>query len=164
MLTSLLSIFSGLLFLLISSTIGGGWCPIFSIFSLKKSRYFQYTLIFFLLSKVLYDFSVGLLGFTFIVYISYLLSYLSVIKVKKSGMSLFISATMFYFVSNSLCFVQTITVFSTWAMYTADLTGYLICMAAGIPYYLRSLLSSFGLYYLCAGLSHIEFRGQSCLA
>lgn len=158
----MLAIISSVVLLFISGFIGNGWSPVFALFSVSRTRYFNKSMALFLTGKVLFDFFTGVFAFTYIVYLSYLVSYLAVRWVPSKVSCLVISATMFYFVSNTLCFVQNCTVFADCAMYAKNFLGYLDCMVAGLPYYFRSLLSGLFVYFSAHCLYFFErlFRSR----
>jgi hypothetical protein len=72
-----------------------------------------------------------LLGCTFIGYIFKATSY------RNIGLSAFIAPTIFYFLSNGLVWLQ-----SSEMTYTRDITGFVTCLTAGLPFYKNSLLAT----------------------
>ena len=118
--------------------IGNGFSPVFSVMKeTRRSNLPWHSLGLFFLVKILFDAATGALGFTWLQYPIWAICYL---LAKKSAIA---SATLFYLLSNSICFFQMNgTGAGLPALYTPDLAGYIACMAAGLPYYGRSLLAT----------------------
>ena len=118
--------------------IGNGFSPVFSVMKeTGRSRLPWHGLGLFFLVKVIFDAATGVLAFTWLQYPIWGLCYW---LAKKSAVA---SATLFYLLSNSVCFFQMNGMFGELtAIYTPDLTGYIACMTAGLPYYGRSLIAT----------------------
>lgn len=69
---------------------------------------------------------------------------------RSTGLAAVIAPTLFFFFSNGLVWLQ-----STEAVYSKDVTGFLTCLAAGLPFYKNSLLAT--LLFLPATLAFYNF-------
>ena len=117
--------------------IGNGFSPVFGVMKqTSRSRMPALALGLFFASKLCYDLASGVLPWTIAQYPVWLLCYF---VARKSSL---LSATVFFLLSNTVCFFQMNGTIPAWKMYSADWAGYCACMAAGLPYYLRSLAAT----------------------
>lgn len=140
-----------------SFLVGNGFSPVFAVMGeTRRSRMPWAGLAAFFATKLAWDAGTGVLGFTWVQYPVWAVTYFAA---RKGGI---VAATVFYVLSNSLCFWQMIG-----SPYPPTLAGYWECMAAGLPYYLRSLLATllFGalLWWLRESLPE-RWRRRVCLA
>lgn len=121
-----------------SAFIGNGFSPVFSVMKETcRGRLPWRGLGMFFLVKASFDAATGSLAFTWPQYPVWGLCYW------LSRRSAVASATLFYLLSNSVCFLQMNgTSAGAPALYAPDAAGYLACMAAGLPYYARSLAAT----------------------
>lgn len=140
-----------------SMLVGNGFSPVFAVMGeTRRSRMPWAGLAAFFAAKLAVDAGTGVLGFTWVQYPAWAVTYFAA---RKGGI---VAATVFYVLSNSLCFWQMSPEF-----YPATWAGYGQCMAAGIPYYLRSLLATLLFGLLLWWLREIlpeRWRSQVCLA
>lgn len=118
--------------------IGNGFSPVFSVMKeTGRSRLPWHGLVVFFIVKLLFDAATGVLAYTWLQYPVWGLCYW---LAKQSAVA---SATLFYLLSNTVCFFQMNgSIPGLPAIYTPDIAGYVACMAAGLPYYGRSLLAT----------------------
>ena len=117
--------------------IGNGFSPVFGVMKqTSRSRMPTLALGLFFASKLGYDLFTGVLPWTASQYPVWLLCYF---VARKSSL---LSATVFFLLSNTACFFQMNGSIPAWKTYSADWSGYLACMGAGVPYYLRSLAAT----------------------
>lgn len=134
MITSLITI-STLFFC--STAISNGFSPVFAVMGeTRKSRLPWISLAIFFACKLAIDLATGVIGFTVIQYPVWALCYYIA---KRSAI---FSATVFYLLSNTLCFFTMNGMLGSLEVYPATASGYIACMAAGLPFYLRSLLAT----------------------
>lgn len=137
--------------------VGNGFSPVFAVMGeTRRSRMPWAGLAAFFATKLAVDAATGVLPFTWVHYPVWAVTYWSA---RKGGL---VAATVFYVLSNSLCFWQMLgTIYPpTWA-------GYWSCMAAGLPYCLRSLIATLLFSALFAWLRHtlpLRWRAALCLA
>ena len=118
--------------------IGNGFSPVFAVMKLtRRSRIPLLCLGLFFACKLAFDAATGVLGFTLVQYPVWGLCYL---VARRSAL---LSATVFFLLSNTLCFFQMSGALPGLAVYPPTFAGYLECLAAGLPYYLRSLVATF---------------------
>ncbi len=140
-----------------SMLVGNGFSPVFAVMGeTRRSRMPWAGLAAFFATKLAVDAGTGVLGFTWVQYPVWAVTYFAA---HKGGL---VAATVFYVLSNSLCFWQMIG-----SPYPPTWAGYWSCMAAGLPYYLRSLLATLLFSALFAWLRHVlplRWRHSLCLA
>lgn len=117
--------------------VGNGFSPVFGVMKqTSRSRMPSLALVLFFVSKLGFDLATGVLPWTLSQYPVWLLCYFA------ARASSLLSATVFYLLSNTACFFQMNGSVPAWQVYSADWAGYCACMAAGLPYYLRSLAAT----------------------
>ncbi len=117
--------------------VGNGFSPVFAVMKqTRRSRIPYICLAIFFAVKLAFDAGTGVLGFTLVQYPIWLLCYL------VSRQSAVLSATVFFFLSNTLCFFQMNGSIPELATYEPSLAGYGACLLSGLPYYLRSLVAT----------------------
>lgn len=120
-----------------SVLIGNGFSPVFAVMKeTRRSRIPLFCISFFFALKIAYDSTCGVLAFTLVQYPVWVLCYLAA---KRSAI---LSATLFFLLSNTICFFQMNGSIPEFTTYPATFAGYLECMAAGVPYYLRSIAAT----------------------
>lgn len=120
-----------------SVLIGNGFSPVFAVMKeTRRSRIPLFCIGLFFALKLSYDAATGVLAFTLAQYPAWGLCYL---VAKRSAL---LSATLFFLLSNTLCFFQMNGSIPEFTTYPATFAGYLECMAAGVPYYLRSIVAT----------------------
>ena len=117
--------------------IGNGFSPVFAVMKeTRRSRMPLFCIGMFFALKLAFDASTGVLAFTLVQYPLWALCYL---VAKRSAL---LSATLFFLLSNTICFFQMNGLIPGWETYPPSFAGYLECMAAGLPYYLRSIVAT----------------------
>ncbi len=117
--------------------IGNGFSPVFAVMKeTRRSRIPLFCIGAFFALKLGFDAATGVLAFTLVQYPVWALCYL---VAKRSAL---LSATLFFLLSNTLCFFQMNGSIPGWATYPPTFAGYIECMAAGLPYYLRSIVAT----------------------
>lgn len=120
-----------------STAIANGFSPVFAVMGeTRKSRLPWISLAIFFACKLAFDLATGVIAFTVIQYPVWALCYY---LAKRSAI---LSATAFYLLSNTLCFFTMNGMIGAIEIYPATASGYIACMGAGIPFYLRSLLAT----------------------
>lgn len=120
-----------------SILVGNGFSPVFGVMKqTARSRMPAMALGLFFASKLAFDLATGVLPWTLVQYPVWLACYYIA---RRSSL---LSATVFYLLSNTACFFQMNGSVPAWQVYSNDLAGYRACMAAGLPYYLRSLAAT----------------------
>ncbi len=120
-----------------SVLVGNGFSPVFAVMKqTRRSRIPFLCLAIFFAVKLAFDAGTGVLGFTLVQYPVWLLCYFAARR------SAILSATVFFLLSNTLCFFQMNGSIPELATYAPTFAGYLACLAAGLPYYLRSLAAT----------------------
>ena len=133
----LAAIFSAIALCACSVFIGNGFSPVFAVMKeTRRSRIPLFCIGLFFALKLAYDAATGVLAFTLVQYPIWALCYY---VAKRSAL---LSATLFFFLSNTICFFQMNGTIPGWATYPPSFAGYIECMAAGLPYYLRSLVAT----------------------
>lgn len=131
------AILSAIALCICSVLIGNGFSPVFAVMKeTRRSRIPLFCIVFFFAIKLAYDSACGVLAFTLVQYPAWALCYL---VAKRSAI---LSATLFFILSNTICFFQMNGSIPEFTTYPATFAGYLECMAAGVPYYLRSLAAT----------------------
>lgn len=132
-----LAIVSFLSLFLCSVLIGNGFSPVFAVMkATRRSTLPWIGLAIFFAVKIVFDSASHVLPFTLMQYPIWAACYL---LAKRSAL---LSATAFYILSNTACFFTMNGNIPSMAMYTPDFAGYITCMAAGIPFYLRSIVAT----------------------
>lgn len=130
------SFLTALLLVSASLMVGNGFSPVFAVMHrTAKSGKCLMALGAFFFAKIVFDLLSGAILFTLPQYPVWYICF------KVSRKSAFLSATLFYLLSNTVCFFQMGGEGSV-AIYPWSAQGYLACMAAGLPYYARSLLAT----------------------
>lgn len=120
-----------------SVLVGTGFSPVFGVMKqTARSRMPAAALGIFFASKLAWDLATGVLPWTLPQYPVWLVCFF------VARTSSLLSATVFYLLSNTACFFQMNGSVPAWQVYSNDLAGYRACMAAGLPYYLRSLAAT----------------------
>ena len=133
----LAAILSAVLLCACSVLIGNGFSPVFAVMKeTRRSRIPFLCISLFFAFKLAFDAATGVLAFTLVQYPAWALCYFAA---RRSAL---LSATLFFLLSNSLCFFQMNGSIPGWTTYPPTFAGYIECMVAGVPYYLRSLVAT----------------------
>ncbi len=117
--------------------IGNGFSPVFAVMKeTRRSRIPLFCIGMFFALKLAYDAATGVMAFTLVQYPIWVLCYY---VAKRSAL---FSATLFFLLSNTICFFQMNGTVPGWETYPPTFAGYMECMAAGLPYYLRSIVAT----------------------
>ncbi len=117
--------------------VGNGFSPVFAVMKeTRRSRIPLFCIGLFFALKLVYDTATGVLAFTLVQYPVWALCYY---WAKHSAL---LSATLFFILSNTICFFQMNGTIPGWVTYPPSFAGYIECMAAGLPYYLRSIVAT----------------------
>lgn len=115
-----------------------GFSPVFSVFKeSRKGRVAKLGVVAFFVAKLIFDAVTGVLPATILQYPCY---YCAWVIAEKTAVG---SATLFYLMSNSVCWLQMSGVIGGFPpIYSNDVFGYVTCMTAGLPYYVNSIAAT----------------------
>lgn len=116
-----------------------GFSPVFSVMKeVRNGRMVNTGIFAFFLVKLAFDASTGVLATTIWQYPCFFVAWF------VSQWSSLGSATAFYILSNTICFIQMSGMLeSSIYLYPPTWYGYCECMMAGLPYYINSLAATF---------------------
>lgn len=164
---------TGFVLTLCSMLFGRGFNPIFAVVALVEPVVSLAALLFYVLVSVLrcvvtWVSSGTTSSLVFFQAVMLLVGYLPLLTLPLfrkfvsskhflAGLSLTLASSVYYWwLSNSLCFIQMSGLIPDWIYYSFSLAGYIQCLAAGLSFFLHSLIVSIPAFCLLYSLSHFR--------